>query len=71
MTPPNGPVMAEADSRCLRDVNSVSIQSEMRVQHLIFFVPGQGVLERLNREQLVRWSKVRPVGRFQRVSATL
>ncbi|MEP2530719.1 NAD kinase [Shimia sp.] len=53
LNPEKRPVMAEADSRAVRDVVSVSIQSEMRVQHHILFDPGHGLEERLIREQFV------------------
>ncbi len=45
------PVMAEADSRAVRDVISVEIRSEARVAHRILFDPGHGLEERLTAEQ--------------------
>ncbi|MEP4247136.1 NAD kinase [Tateyamaria sp.] len=45
------PVMAEADSRSIRDVVSVEIQSEPTVVHRILFDPGHGLEERLISEQ--------------------
>ncbi|WP_299046075.1 NAD kinase [uncultured Tateyamaria sp.] len=45
------PVMAEADSRSIRDVSTVEIQSEPSVVHRILFDPGHGLEERLISEQ--------------------
>ena len=45
------PVMADADSRSVRDVISVNIRSEPTVRHRILFDPGHGLEERLIREQ--------------------
>lgn len=45
------PVMADADSRSVRDVVSVEIRSEPSVRHRILFDPGHGLEERLIREQ--------------------
>lgn len=45
------PVMAEADSRSIRDVVAVEIQSEPAVVHRILFDPGHGLEERLISEQ--------------------
>jgi len=45
------PVMAEADSRAVRDVVTVIVRSEMSVAHRILFDPGHGLEERLIREQ--------------------
>ena len=47
------PVMAEADSRSVRDVAWVKITSEPGVVHRILFDPGHGLEERLIREQFV------------------
>ncbi len=47
------PVMAEADSRSVRDVVSVEIHSEDSIKHRILFDPGHGLEERLIREQFV------------------
>ena len=45
------PVMAEADSRAIRNVVAVEIQSEPAVVHRILFDPGHGLEERLISEQ--------------------
>jgi NAD+ kinase len=45
------PVMADADSRSVRDVLAVEIRSEPGVRHRILFDPGHGLDERLIREQ--------------------
>lgn len=45
------PVMAEADSRSIRNVVAVEIQSEPAVVHRILFDPGHGLEERLISEQ--------------------
>jgi len=47
------PVMAEADSRSVRDVAWVEIASDPAVVHRILFDPGHGLEERLIREQFV------------------
>ncbi|SFD93765.1 NAD kinase [Roseivivax sediminis] len=47
------PVMAEADSRSVRDVVEVGIRSEPGVVHRVLFDPGHGLEERLIREQFV------------------
>jgi len=47
------PVMADADSRSVRDVVSVEIRSEETIRHRILFDPGHGLEERLIREQFV------------------
>jgi NAD+ kinase len=47
------PVMADADSRSVRDVVSVEIKSASDVEHRILFDPGHGLEERLIREQFV------------------
>ncbi len=47
------PVMADADSRSVRDVLSVEIRSEGSITHRILFDPGHGLEERLIREQFV------------------
>ena len=51
LEPEKRPVMAEADSRSIRNVVSVEIQSEPAVVHRILFDPGHGLEERLIREQ--------------------
>ena len=53
MQPEKRPVMADADSRSVRDVVSVEIRSEPSVSHRILFDPGHGLEERLIREQFV------------------
>jgi NAD+ kinase len=47
------PVMADADSRSVRDVASVEVRTEPEVAHRILFDPGHGLEERLIREQFV------------------
>ncbi|SFP75923.1 NAD kinase [Tranquillimonas alkanivorans] len=47
------PVMADADSRSVRNVLWVEIRSEPAVEHLLLFDPGHGLEERLIREQFV------------------
>jgi NAD+ kinase len=49
--PTKRPVMADADSRPVRDVASVEVRSEPAVTHRILFDPGHGLEERLLREQ--------------------
>ena len=51
LEPEKRPVMAEADSRAIRNVVSVEIQSEPAVVHRILFDPGHGLEERLSSEQ--------------------
>lgn len=51
--PEKRPVMADADSRSVRDVVSVEIQSAPEIAHRILFDPGHGLEERLIREQFV------------------
>jgi NAD+ kinase len=53
LDPDKRPVMAEADSRAVRDVVRVDIRSEPRVVHRVMFDPGHGLEERLIREQFV------------------
>ncbi|WP_072793681.1 NAD kinase [Cognatishimia maritima] len=53
MNPQKRPVMADADSRSVRDVVSVEVRSEPAVAHRILFDPGHGLEERLIREQFV------------------
>ena len=45
------PVMADADSRSVKNVLSVEIQSQPLVAHRLLFDPGHGLEERLLREQ--------------------
>lgn len=51
--PEKRPVMADADSRSVRNVATVEIKSEPAVGHRILFDPGHGLEERLIREQFV------------------
>jgi len=51
LQPGKRPVMAEADSRAVADVLTVTVRSEMGVAHRILFDPGHGLDERLLREQ--------------------
>ena len=51
--PEKRPVMADADSRSVRDVAKVEIRSEPSIGHRILFDPGHGLEERLIREQFV------------------
>lgn len=51
--PEKRPVMADADSRSVRNVATVEIKSEPSVGHRILFDPGHGLEERLIREQFV------------------
>ncbi len=53
LEPEKRPVMADADSRSVRDVVAVEIRSEPSVAHRILFDPGHGLEERLTREQFV------------------
>ena len=47
------PVMADADSRSVKNVRSVEIRSEPSIAHRILFDPGHGLQERLTAEQFV------------------
>jgi len=51
LDPAKRPMMAEADSRSVRDVVRVEVASEPTVCHRILFDPGHGLDERLVREQ--------------------
>jgi NAD+ kinase len=53
LDPDKRPVMAEADSRSVREVLKVHIQSEPEIAHRVLFDPGHGLEERLIREQFV------------------
>ena len=53
LDPLRRPVMADADSRSVRDVTRVVIRSEPAVRHRILFDPGHGLEERLLQEQFV------------------
>ena len=51
--PEKRPVMADADSRSVRNVAKVEIKSEPAIGHRILFDPGHGLEERLIQEQFV------------------
>ena len=51
LEPEKRPVMADADSRSVRDVLAVTIRSEPSISHRILFDPGHGLEERLISEQ--------------------
>ncbi|PWR04003.1 NAD kinase [Meridianimarinicoccus roseus] len=51
LDPEKRPVMADADSRSVRDVLWVEVESEPQVRHRLLFDPGHGLEERLLREQ--------------------
>ena len=51
--PDKRPVMADADSRAVRDVVTVEIRSAPEIEHKILFDPGHGLEERLIQEQFV------------------
>ena len=53
LEPDKRPVMADADSRSVRDVVVVEIRSEPAISHRILFDPGHGLEERLISEQFV------------------
>ncbi len=53
MDPAKRPVMADADSRSVRDVVQVEIVSHPDVTHRLLFDPGHGLEERLLQEQFV------------------
>ena len=53
LDPDKRPVMADADSRSVRNVVSVDIVSDASVTHRLLFDPGHGLEERLIREQFV------------------
>jgi NAD+ kinase len=53
LDPAKRPVMADADSRPVRDVAWVEVRSEPAVAHRLLFDPGHGLEERLIREQFV------------------
>ncbi|MFV0335375.1 MAG: NAD kinase [Tropicimonas sp.] len=54
LQPDKRPVMAEADSRsAVKNVVTVLIRSEPRLQHRVLFDPGHGLEERLIQEQFV------------------
>lgn len=53
LDPDKRPVMAEADSRSVRDVVQVDIRSAPEIAHQVLFDPGHGLEERLIREQFV------------------
>ncbi len=45
------PVMSDADGKSVREVASVTVQSEPTISHTILFDPGHGLEERLIQEQ--------------------
>lgn len=51
--PDKRPVMADADSRSVRNVVAVDIVSDDSITHRLMFDPGHGLEERLIREQFV------------------
>jgi len=51
LNPAKRPVMADADSRPVRNVKWVEVRSESGVTHRLLFDPGHGLEERLIREQ--------------------
>lgn len=51
--PQKRPVMADADSRSVRNVVTVEIESRRDIEHRILFDPGHGLEERLLQEQFV------------------
>jgi NAD+ kinase len=53
LDPDKRPVMADADSRSVRNVVAVDIVSDASVTHRLLFDPGHGLEERLIREQFV------------------
>ena len=53
MEPDKRPVMADADSRSVRDVVRVEITSHPSVSYSLLFDPGHGLEERLIQEQFV------------------
>ena len=53
LNPEKRPVMADADSRSVRNVTQVEIRSEPGVRHRLLFDLGHGLEERLIQEQFV------------------
>lgn len=53
LNPSKRPVMADADSRSVRDVHWVEVASAPEITHRILFDPGHGLEERLLQEQFV------------------
>jgi len=51
LDPTKRPVMADADSRPVRNVASVEVRSEPGIAHRLLFDPGHGLEERLTQEQ--------------------
>ena len=51
LDPRKRPMMAEADSRSVRDVVRVEVASDASICHRLLFDPGHGLEERLLREQ--------------------
>ncbi len=53
IAPEKRPVMADADSRSVRNVAAVEISARTDIRHRLLFDPGHGLEERLLREQFV------------------
>ncbi|MDJ1006855.1 MAG: NAD kinase [Paracoccaceae bacterium] len=53
LDPVKRPVMADADSRSVRDVHWVEVKSDPTIRHRLLFDPGHGLEERLIREQFI------------------
>ncbi|MBM3606126.1 MAG: NAD kinase [Alphaproteobacteria bacterium] len=53
LNPERRPVMADADSRSVRNVTQVQIRSAQDIRHRLLFDSGHGLEERLLREQFV------------------
>lgn len=53
INPDRRPVMADADSRSVRNVIRVDVESARDITHKLLFDPGHGLDERLIREQFV------------------
>ncbi|TDK52635.1 NAD kinase [Antarcticimicrobium luteum] len=51
LEPDKRPVMADADSKSIKDIDWVEIRSEPTIEHRILFDPGHGLEERLISEQ--------------------
>ena len=51
LEPEKRPIMADADSRSVKNVAQVNISSADDIQHQILFDPGHGLEERLISEQ--------------------
>ena len=53
LEPEKRPIMADADSRSVKNVAQVNISSADDIQHRILFDPGHGLEERLMSEQFI------------------